>query len=230
MTENNSNNEKTSNLINNKQKLINYYRISQRSSDKSLEAFSKVPRELFVLERFFKDAYADQPLPILARQTISAPHMCVLILDYLELEPGMKVLEIGSGSGYQAALIGEIVCQNDEGHVYTIERIPELVTFCRNNIEKANYSDKITVIEGDGTLGYKKEAPYDRIIITAAGPIIPPPLKEQLAINGILSMPRGEPRFLQTMIQVKKISENEFEEKKLTSVAFVPLKGKYGIK
>jgi protein-L-isoaspartate(D-aspartate) O-methyltransferase len=216
-----------------KERLINQYRRrGYVSDDKAFDAFMRVPRELFVTERQAHSAYFDHPLPLMnTGQTISAPHMTVMILDYLELSVGLKILEIGAGSGYQAALIAAIVGSNSDnpGHVYSIEIVPELVKFARNNLQKAGYSDLVTVIEGDGTLGYKEQAPYDRIIITAAGPVVPPPLIEQLRINGTLVIPLGRPGLWQQMTRYRKISNTELVKENLSSVAFVPLRGKYGV-
>ncbi len=216
-----------------KERLINQYRSRGYVSDeKAFEAFMRVPRELFVTERQVPSAYVDHPLPLMdTGQTISAPHMTVMILDYLELSVGLKILEIGAGSGYQAVLIAAIVGFNGDnlGHVYSIEIVPELVKFARSNLEKAGFSDLVTVIEGDGTLGYEEKAPYDRIIITAAGPVVPPPLIEQLRINGTLVIPLGRPGLWQQMTRYRKISNTELVKETLSSVAFVPLRGKYGV-
>ncbi|MFX0086923.1 MAG: protein-L-isoaspartate(D-aspartate) O-methyltransferase [Candidatus Hodarchaeota archaeon] len=216
-----------------KERLLNQYRNRGYVSDeKVFEAFMQVPRELFVTERQVPSAYFDHPLPLMnTGQTISAPHMTVMILDYLELSVGQKILEIGAGSGYQAALIAAIVGSNGDnlGHVYSIEIVPELVKFARNNLERAGFSDLVTVIEGDGTLGYEEQAPYDRIIITAAGPVVPPPLIEQLQINGTLVIPLGRPGLWQQMTRYRKISKTELVKEILSSVAFVPLRGKYGV-
>lgn len=212
-----------------KEKLINHYKqYGYVKDNRSFDAFRNVPREYFLPEKLFNQAYMDHPLPLMdTRQTISAPHMCCMILDYLLLEKGHKILEIGSGSGYQAALIAEVI--KEEGHVFTIEIVTDLISFARDNIKKAGLDSFITVIEGDGTLGYHDEAPYDRIILTAAGPTIPPPLMNQLKIGGYLVMPLGRPLSTQTMIRVKKLSETEHETEKLTLVGFVPLRGKYGV-
>ncbi|UCE13596.1 MAG: protein-L-isoaspartate(D-aspartate) O-methyltransferase [Candidatus Heimdallarchaeota archaeon] len=215
-----------------KERLIDKYRRSGYAKDeKAFKAFMQVPREKFIPERLESSAYLDHPLPLMSTgQTISAPHMTIMILDYLELKPGLKILEIGAGSGYQAALIAAIVADNDApGHVFSIEIVPELVDFARNNLLKANYSQAVTVIKGDGTLGYEDEAPYDRIIITAAGPIVPPPLIKQLRISGTLVMPLGRPGLWQQMTRFRKINETETVKESLSSVAFVPLRGKHGV-
>jgi protein-L-isoaspartate(D-aspartate) O-methyltransferase len=197
----------------------------------AFKAFSEVPRELFLPEKHSSSAYLDHPLPLMnTGQTISAPHMTIMILEYLELESNLKVLEIGAGSGYQASLIAAAISSNSHttGHVFSIEIVPELVNFAKNNIKMANYDHIVTVLEGDGTQGYQEESPYDRIILTAAGPKLPPPLIDQLKIGGILVMPLGKPRSYQVMTRFKKLSESEISKEELSSVAFVPLRGEYG--
>jgi protein-L-isoaspartate(D-aspartate) O-methyltransferase len=158
--------------------------------------------------------------------------MVSIMDEALELEVGHKVLEIGGGSGWHAATIAEIVAPSNStkeqwGHVYTVERIPELAAFAKNNIEKAGYQDRITVIHSDGTLGYPEEAPYDRILVAAAGPAVPKPLVEQLKNGGVLLVPVGGSGFYQTLVRVKKQGDQTIEEN-LGGVAFVPLIGKHG--
>jgi protein-L-isoaspartate(D-aspartate) O-methyltransferase len=160
--------------------------------------------------------------------------MVSIMDEALELEVGHKVLEVGGGSGWHAATIAEIVApsnlpKGEYGHVYTIERIAELAAFAEENIKKAGYRDRITVIHRDGTLGYPKMAPYDRILVAAAGPELPKPLIEQLTDNGILLVPVGRAQFYQTLIRVRK-KEGKILKENLGSVAFVPLIGKYGFR
>jgi len=155
--------------------------------------------------------------------------------EALELEVGHKVLEVGAGSGWHASTIAEIIAPSDVpkdkwGHVYTIEIIPRLANFARENIARAGYSDRVTVICGDGSLGYPDEAPYDRILVTAAAPKIPEPLKEQLKPGGIMVIPVGEVGFYQTLIRIRKMMDGRIIEEDLGGVAFVPLVGKYGHK
>ena len=189
-------------------------------------AMEKVPREEFLPEANRSYAYADQPLPIGKGQTISAPHMVAMICERLELEEGMKVLEIGTGFGYNAAVISEAM--NKKGHVYSIERIDYLAKLAEENLKRTGYNENVTVIIGDGTLGYKKEAPYDRVYGTASAPFVPEPLKEQLKVGGKLLIPVGEQAYFQDLICIVKESETEFKEKSLGGVAFVPMIGKYG--
>lgn len=199
-------------------------------SPKVIKAMLTVPREVFVLPQYRRQAYIDTPLPILKGQTISAPHMVALMCELAELDLGHKVLEVGTGSGYHAAVIAEIVAPRDskvKGKVISIERIPELVEYAKKNLEKAGYTDRVIVILGDGTLGYPKESPYDRIIVTAAAPSIPKPLVEQLKVGGIMVIPIGN-RYYQRLLVVKKISKEKIEVKESIPCVFVPLVGKYG--
>ncbi|MHA2363436.1 MAG: protein-L-isoaspartate(D-aspartate) O-methyltransferase [Candidatus Hodarchaeales archaeon] len=214
-----------------KKRLAESYLRSKYAKNQTVaDAFLSVPREEFVLPKQRRSAYQDTPLPLMKQQTISAPHMCVLILSYGKFSPGHRVLEIGTGSGYQAALMAEMV--KPTGQVYTIERIMDLAEFAQQNLEKTGYAESVTVIAGDGTEGWPEPdiPPFDRIIITAAGPQIPPPLIEQLKINGSLHMPLGQPFRFQEWIEVEKISETEIRKRTHTGVSFVPLIGKYGVK
>jgi len=193
-----------------------------------IKALLTVPRELFVPEEMKKYAYHDTPLPIGWGQTISAIHMVAIMTEELDPEPGNKVLEVGTGSGYQAAVLAEIVAKQDTGggHVYSIERISELASFARKNLEKAGYSEHVTVLVGDGTLGYKEAAPYDRVIVTAAAPDIPPPLLEQLGDPGVLVAPVGD-QYFQRLLIVEKRNGRIIKRWGIECV-FVPLIGKYG--
>lgn len=198
-------------------------------SEKVKKALLSVPREEFVPEAYRDMAYNDHPLPIGYGQTISAIHMVAIMTEALDPEPGDKVLEVGTGSGYQAAVLAEIVGKMDpsrRGHVYTIERIPELAEFARRNLERTGYSEYVTVIVGDGTLGYPDEAPYDRIIVTAASPDIPEPLIEQLKEGGRIVIPVGDLWFQRLVIADKR--GGELIRRYGIECVFVPLVGKYG--
>ena len=188
-------------------------------------AFLKFPRYLFVEERYRKYAHLDEPLPIPAGQTISAPHMVAIMLELAELKPGMNVLEIGTGSGWNAALMAELVKRD----VYTIERIPELVEFAKRNLERAGV-ENVHVILGDGSKGFPPKAPYDRIIVTAGAPDIPKPLVEQLKPGGKLIIPVGSYHLWQNLLEVIKREDGSIEVKNHGGVAFVPLIGEYGWK
>ncbi|OYT52222.1 MAG: protein-L-isoaspartate O-methyltransferase [Desulfurococcales archaeon ex4484_204] len=194
-------------------------------SSKVIRAMLKVPREEFVLPRYRDYAYSDMPLPIGYGQTISAPHMVALMTEELDPGEGDKVLEIGTGSGYQAAVLAEIV--SDRGHVWSIERIPGLAEFARENLKRTSYIGRVTVIVGDGTLGYSSYAPYDRIIVTAAAPDIPRALIDQLRVGGKLVIPVGD-RYLQRLVTVVKEPGGKVRRKVGIPCVFVPLIGRYG--
>ncbi len=203
-------------------------------SEKVRRAMLRVPRELFVPEDLRHLAYEDTPLPIGFGQTISAPHMVALMTEYADLDVGMKVLEVGTGSGYHAAVMAEIVAPSDVprerwGHVYSVERIPELAEFARRNLERAGYADRVTVIVGDGSKGYPEKAPYDRIVVTAAAPDIPGPLIDQLKPGGKMVIPVGD-RYLQYLYVVEKKKDGSISYKSVTPCLFVPLIGEHGWK
>ncbi len=192
----------------------------------------RVPRELFVPEDLRHLAYLDRPLPIGEGQTISAPHMVAYMTDLLDPDVGHKVLEVGTGSGYQAAVLAEIVAPSDQprdswGHVWSIERIPSLAERARENLRRAGYHDRVTVVVGDGTLGLPEQAPYDRIIVTAAAPKIPPPLVEQLAEGGRMVIPVGD-SWEQVLKLVVKDSQGRIMVEDKLPVLFVPLVGRHG--
>ena len=160
--------------------------------------------------------------------------MVSIMNEALELEVGQKVLEVGAGSGWHACTVAEIIAPSNMpkekwGHVYTIEILPSLAEFAKRNIAKAGYEDRVTVICKDGSEGYEEEAPYDRILVTAAAPSIPEPLKRQLKPGGVMVIPVGEVGFYQVLIRVRKI-DGKIVEENLGGVAFVPLVGKYGHK
>ncbi len=152
--------------------------------------------------------------------------MTAIMNEALELEPGQRVLEVGAGSGYHAATIAEIV--GPEGHVFTVELFEQLVEFARKNLEKAGYGQRVTLVQGDGSLGYKDRAPYPRILVTAAAPKVPQPLLDQLAPGGILVVPVGGRWFPQELIRIRKNADGGLERDSLGGVAFVPLLGKEG--
>jgi protein-L-isoaspartate(D-aspartate) O-methyltransferase len=203
-------------------------------SEKVERAMLKVPREMFVPEDYRELAYVDRPLPIGHGQTISAPSIVAYMTELLRPDIGHKVLEVGTGSGYQAAVLAEIVAPSEAprdlwGHVYSIERIPELAEFARKNLERTGYSERVTVIVGDGTKGYPQRAPYDRIMVTAAAPDIPKPLVEQLKPSGIMVIPVGS-MWEQNLVVVEKDLSGNIKVRKDIEVIFVPLIGEYGWK
>jgi protein-L-isoaspartate(D-aspartate) O-methyltransferase len=190
------------------------------------QAMIKVPREEFMPLDVRPYAYIDRPLPLGEGQTISAPHMVAIIAEKLELDDGMKVLEIGTGFGYNAAVIAEII--GKKGHVYTIERIESLALKARENLTKTGYSGTVSVIIGDGTHGYPEKAPFDRIYATASAPKVPEPLKRQLKIGGTLLTPIGSDHYFQELVSLKRVSEDEYKRQKLGGVVFVPMIGEHG--
>lgn len=187
-----------------------------------LEALRRVPREHFVPEGMAEFAYEDSPLPIEAGQTISQPYIVALMLEAVEIKPGDRVLEIGTGSGYAAAVASMIADQ-----VYTIERHPELAEVAQRRFREMGY-DNIKVRVGDGSMGWPDAAPFDAIIVTAAGPRVPQPFRQQLSIGGRLVMPVGETRHVQRLVRIRRIAEDQYEEDDLGDVRFVPLIGEHG--
>ncbi|WP_440945972.1 protein-L-isoaspartate O-methyltransferase [Methanosarcina sp. T3] len=190
---------------------------------KVLKAMLRVPRHGFVPEYEQRAAYTDRPLEISHGQTISAPHMVALMCEILELSEGHKVLEIGAGSGYNAAVMAELIGKT--GHIYTVERIKPLVNFARKNLEQTGY-DNVTVLLENGSMGYPRYAPYDRIAVTCAAPSIPEALLEQLKPGGIMVIPVGD--YFQELIRVKKDSNGNIHKKRKGEVIFVPMLGRYG--
>ncbi len=187
-----------------------------------IRAFEKVPRENFVPVDMRDRAYENHPLPIGKGQTISQPLTVADMTEALDPEPGHKVLEVGSGSGYQAAILSEIV--GDEGKVFTVERIHSLAERARKALE---CYENVEVTEGDGSLGYEKGSPFDRIIVTASAPSVPEPLKEQLNVGGKMVIPVGG--MIQAIIVLER-KEQGFREETLGHYSFVPLVGKHGFK
>ncbi|HHI97526.1 MAG TPA: protein-L-isoaspartate(D-aspartate) O-methyltransferase [Thermodesulfatator atlanticus] len=187
-----------------------------------LAAMRKVPRHLFVDEALKDQAYGDYPLPIGEGQTISQPYIVALMTEALELKGPEKVLEVGTGSGYQAAILAELA-----RWVYSIERYPSLAQRAKRILEKLGYHNVIIKV-GDGTKGWPEAAPFDAIIVTAAGPKIPEPLIAQLKDGGRLVMPVGD-EWSQYLIKVTKRGDELIKEN-LGAVRFVKLVGEYGFK
>lgn len=198
-----------------------------------IRAMKQVSRVLFLPERSIDYASVDAPLPIGKGQTVSAPHMVAIMNEALELEVGHRVLEVGAGCGWHAATIGEIVAPKDasrseRGHVYTVEIVAELAQLARENIMRHGFGDRVTVVHGDGSLGYPDQSPYDRILVTAAAPEIPPPLVKQLKIGGVLVIPIGSVHMFQSLIRMRKGADGSLARENLGGVAFVPLTGRFG--
>ena len=187
-----------------------------------LDAFREVPREEFVDEEQRRWAYDDHPLPIEAGQTISQPYIVALMIEAAEIRPGNKVLEVGAGSGYAAALMSRIARQ-----VIGIERQHDLVEVAQERLQRLGY-DNVKIVEGDGTRGCPDEAPFDAILAAASGSHVPEPLVDQLAPGGRLVMPIGEPGWVQELVKLTKRPDGTTERKNLGGVRFVPLIGEEG--
>ena len=187
-----------------------------------LDAMRKVPREFFVPPHLAEFAYLDTPLPIESGQTISQPYIVALMIEAVTPRPSDRALEIGTGSGYGAAVLAQVVAE-----VYTVERDPQLVELARKRFAELGYAN-IKVLHGDGTLGWPEHAPYNVIIVTAGGPQIPKPLLEQLTIPGRLVIPVGSIPRLQRLVHVTRTGKDRFEEETLGPVQFVPLIGAEG--
>lgn len=186
-----------------------------------LAAMRKVPRHLFVQEAMTSHAYRDDALPIGSGQTISQPYIVALMSELLEVEPGMTVLEIGTGSGYQAAVLAEMGCE-----VFTVERQRTLYSKARERLLEMRYF-KVRCKLDDGTMGWPEEAPFDRIIVTAGGPNVPQPLVAQLADPGILIIPVGRTKRSQELVMLRQ-KDGVVTEERFGGVAFVDLVGEHG--
>ncbi len=200
------------------------YQIISRGIDDPLvvEAMRRVHREAFVPDSLRDAAYEDGPLPIGAGQTISQPYIVALMTDALELRGGERVLDIGTGSGYAAAILACIAAE-----VFGIERIPELAERARKNLVAEGY-DNVRVRCGDGTMGWPEEAPFDGITVAAGAPAVPDALKHQLAVGGHLVIPVGSEHISQSLMRVTRVSQDEFRTENLGGVRFVPLLGEQG--
>jgi protein-L-isoaspartate(D-aspartate) O-methyltransferase len=193
------------------------------TSERVLEAMAKVPRERFMPEDVRDFAYEDTPLHLGHGQTISAPSMVAIMCDVLDVRDGDRVLDVGTGWGYHAALLSVLA---GKGTVYTMERIPELAGQAGKILAELGFNN-VTVITGDGSEGLPEHAPYDRINVAAAAPQVPPALTEQLAEGGRMVVPVG--RYLQELILVEK-KNGRVQTSQKGGVAFVPLVGKAGFK
>jgi len=187
-----------------------------------LAALRAVPREAFVPGHLACHAYEDSPLPIEAEQTISQPYVVALMIEAAGVAPGHKVLEIGAGSGYAAAVLGRIA-----GKVIAIERHAELAALAAERMARLGY-DNVRILHADGSGGLPEEAPFDAILVAASGSHVPEPLKRQLAIGGALVMPLGEPGAVQSLVKVIRAGEDDFTRDDLGAVRFVPLIGEQG--
>src|SRR5919106_287120 len=185
-----------------------------------LRAMAKVPRHLFLESELWDHAYEDHPLPIGANQTISQPYIVALMAEALELKGMERVLEVGTGSGYAAAILAELCAE-----VFSIEMVEGLASKARSLLSSLGYRN-VSVRVGDGTLGWEEHAPYDAVVISAAAPCIPRPLIEQLKVPGYLVFPMGE-KELQTLVRIRK-DRAGIREEYLGECQFVKLRGRYG--
>ncbi len=185
-------------------------------------AFRLIPREVFIPDSIRHRAYVDTPLEIGEGQTISAPHMVAIMCEALDVKNGQTILEIGTGSGYHAAIVSKLV--GDSGHVYSIERFSSLAEQAKKRLKKLKL-ENVTVLIGDGSLGDIEHAPFDRIYVTAASPDVPPPLLEQLKDNGKLLIPNGEYFCTLELFEKNGLKITRTDH---GGCVFVPLVGKYG--
>lgn len=186
-----------------------------------IDAMLRVPRHLFVPSALADQAYSDFPLPIGERQTISQPYMVGVMSEALQLSGGEKVLEIGTGSGYQAAILALLARQ-----VFSLERIPALARQARRTLDACGFA-RVNVRVTDGTFGWEDEAPFDGIVVTAGAPAIPQAYRTQLAVGGRLVIPVGD-RLSQVLMRVTRLGERNYREERLFGCRFVPLVGDHG--
>ncbi len=204
--------------------LIKFWKEHLPLTAQEIDAFNEVKRENFIPPELKAQAYVDVPLPLLRGKTISQPTTVMLMTHALEIEPGMKVFEVGTGSGYQSAILSKLV--EASGSVVSTEVVPELVNFAKENLQKANITNVI-VLEEDGSKGFEKEAPYDRIILTAASREFPKELLAQLKSGGIIVGPVGDANE-QEMVKGIKDNKGKLSLEFLGQFLFSPLYGKYG--
>jgi protein-L-isoaspartate(D-aspartate) O-methyltransferase len=206
-----------------KERLIEYWKNMEVVKDsRIINAFKDIPREEFMLDEYRDKAYYDSAFPIIKGQTISQPTTIMIMTQALEPKKNDKVLEIGSGSGYQAALLSKL-CKK----IVSIERIHEVAEYAKHNLNRLNIKN-VEIIETDGSLGYEKEAPYDKMIVTAASPKIPEIIVNQLKENGVIVIPVGA-SYSCEIIKAKKI-KGKLKKESLGNFSFVPLIGKEGYK
>jgi protein-L-isoaspartate(D-aspartate) O-methyltransferase len=187
-----------------------------------LDAFHHVPREEFVSSQYGRQVYGDHPLPIEAGQTISQPYIVALMIEAAGIAPGNRVLEVGAGSGYAAAVLSRIAAE-----VIAIERKPELVAIATERMQRLGY-DNVTIVAGDGTRGCPDHAPFDAILAAASGSHVPQPLVDQLVEGGRLVMPVGSQAWAQQLVKITKLPDGRTEREDLGGVRFVPLIGEEG--
>ena len=209
-------------MENKRRRMIERHLVSRGIRDPAvLAAMETVPREAFIAAEMAEFAYEDAPLPIEAGQTISQPFIVAEMTAALELEPHHRVLEIGTGSGYAAAVLSRIAAE-----VYTVERIGALAKAAQGRLAELGYAN-VNVREGDGSLGWPEHAPYDAILVTAAAPRVPEALRSQLVVGGRLVIPVGAAR-AQRLVRVTRTEAHDYAYEDLENVAFVPLIGAEG--
>ena len=204
-----------------KELLIHFWK-GQGIDSRVIDAFLRVPREFFVAPDFYRQAYDDIPLPTIRNQSLSQPTTVMLMTHALKVEQGHKILEVGSGVGYQASILSRLV---EDGKVITTETIPELVSIAKRNLLQLGCSNTL-VVETDGSRGVEEEAPFDRVMITCACPKIPEPIIEQTKDGGIIIAPVGD-KASQTLVRATKIGKR-LDLEFLGPFTFVPMQGKYG--
>ncbi len=202
-------------------KATSFYLDKKALDPQVLSAMRKVPRHEFVPSLYRRSSYTNRPLPIGYGQTISQPYMVAVMTDLLKLKPNHQVLEIGTGSGYQAAMLAELVKQ-----VFTIEIIKPLADEAKSRLTRLGY-DNIETRIGDGYYGWKEHAPFDAIIVTAAGSHVPPALIKQLKPGGRMVIPVGSQFMVQQLLLLEKTADNKVKASQIMPVTFVPLTGKH---
>lgn len=206
-----------------KERMLHQHLAARGITDEAvLKAMWEVPREAFLPPGMELFAYDDGPLPIAEGQTISQPYIVAYMIEAMELTGDERVLEIGTGSGYAAAVLSRCAAE-----VFTVERIPSLARGARIKLESLGYRN-VTVHLGDGTLGWREDAPYDAIVVTAGAPEVPKELVHQLAPGGRLVIPVGPTQHLQDLIRVRRLPSGELRHEMLCPVRFVPLIGEQG--
>jgi protein-L-isoaspartate(D-aspartate) O-methyltransferase len=215
------------------QKLIDHLQKQKvLRTPKVVAAMRNVPRTKFLPAEKQEYNSDDAPLPIGFGQTVSAPHIVSIMNEALQFEVGNKVLEIGAGSGWQAATIAELITDKEAprsewGHIYAMEIVQALAEQAKKNIMNAGYGDKVTIINGEGSEGYPEKAPFDRIVVTASAQDVPAPLLEQLKSGGIMVIPIGKAPLFQNLMKITKNADGKVRRENLGGVSFAPLTGKY---
>jgi len=200
-----------------------------------IRAMATIPREEFLPEEAKSYAYIDSPIPIGYGQTTSALHMTALFCEYSEMKQGQRVLEVGGGCGYMSCVYAEVVAPSDQpperwGHVWSAEIVEGLADFGKKNVERLGYADRVTFLAADASGGIDAQTNFDVIIVTSAAPDVPPELRAQLKVGGILLIPVGDVRFYQELIRIRRKADRTFGTENLGGVAFVPMRGKRGWK